>query len=134
MSGLGFTADEQFPTLRRVQLGGRLKAQDKQVLLPDIKLAGSLDGQGVTGKVQAQLALDLSTPMTPLLRIQDLSLKDIEYSNNEGTLVAAGGQLSFKGQFRLDRGVVLRARPRAGRRHSTRHLREVGTATSRGCH
>ncbi len=101
MSESGLTAGEQIPNLRTGRLAGRLKVQDKQVLLPDIELSGSLDGQGVAGKLQARLALDLSAPAAPLLRIQDLSLKDIEYSNNEGTLVAVGGQLSFKGQFRL---------------------------------
>ena len=101
MSESGLTAGEQIPNLRASRLAGRLKVQDKQVLLPDMQLSGSLDGQGAIGKLQARLALDLSAPETPLLRIQDLSLKDIEYSNNEGTLVAVGGQLSFKGQFRL---------------------------------
>jgi len=101
MSESGLTAGEQIPNLRAGRLAGQLKVQDKQVLLPDMQLAGSLDGQGITGKLQARLALDLSAPATTLLRIQDLSLKDIEYSNNEGTLVAVGGQMSLKGQFRL---------------------------------
>ena len=101
MSESGLTAGEQIPNLRTGRLTGRLKIQDKQLLLPDMQLSGSLDGQGVAGKLQARLALDLNDPATPLLGIQDLSLKDIEYSNNEGTLVAVGGQLSFKGQFRL---------------------------------
>lgn len=101
MSESGFTAGEQIPNLRAGRLAGRLKVQDKHVSLQDMQLAGSLDGQGITGKLQARLALELSAPATTLLRIQDLSLKDIEYSNNEGTLVAVGGQLSLKGQFRL---------------------------------
>jgi len=101
MSEAGFITVEQIPNLRAGRLSGRLKVHDKQVLLPDIKLSGSLDGYGVTGKLLARLALDLSASANPQLRVQNLLLKDIEYSNNEGTLVAVGGQLSFKGQFRL---------------------------------
>ena len=101
MSEAGLTAGEQIPNLRAGRLAGQLKVQDQQVLLPDMQLAGNLDGQGVTGKLQARLALDLSAPATPLLRIHDLSLRDIEYSNNEGTLVAVGGQVSFDGQLRI---------------------------------
>ncbi len=97
----GFTLNEQIPNLRTVRLAGGLKIQDKLVLLPNMALSGSLDGQGVTGKLLARLSLDLSAPATPLFTIRDMSLKDIEYSNNEGSLVAVGGQLSFKGQLRL---------------------------------
>jgi len=108
MSESGFIASEQIPALREMRLGGRLKVQDGQVLLPDMALAGTLEGQGVAGKLQSRMDLDLSAPATPLLIIHDLSLKDIEYSNNEGTLVAVGGQLSFRGQFRLtDESIVL---------------------------
>jgi len=104
----GFTAGEQIPNLRTLRLAGGLKVQDNRALLPDMELVGSLHGQGVTGKLLARLAVDLSTPATPLLTIRDMSLKGIDYSNNEGTLVAVGGQLSFKGQLRLtEEGVAL---------------------------
>lgn len=101
ISEAGFAVGEEIPNLRAAGLAGQLKVKDQQLLLPEMNLAGSLDGQGVGGKLQARLGLDLSAPAIPLLTIHDLSLKDIEYSNNEGTLVAVGGQVSFDGQLRI---------------------------------
>lgn len=96
----GVDAVDGLPNLRQVRLAGRFKVKGENFRLPEVKLAGQLEGEGLSGRLQGRLEVAHHPTKGTSIDLQELLLAEIEYSNADGTVVAVGGRLSLAGQIR----------------------------------
>lgn len=94
----GVAVTDNLPDLRELRVAGRLEVLGERVNLPEVKLAARLEGAGLSGRLDGRLAGALDEEAGASIDLEDLSVTGVEYSNADGTVVAAGGRLNMAGQ------------------------------------